>query len=138
MVVEQKHNSLEGRIADKISKLWKDTANVIIKIALESNENNIKKIVRNYPVKHSAFWSEDANYLGQNNHIFLQHVIICMFLEIRSRLALEVLPLFLPGTKKGVNSFYLYEAREVGWKLNISLEISLTFSPRNPQTWLNF
>ena len=70
MVVEQKHNSLEGRIADKISKLWKDTANVIIKIALESNENNIRKIVRNYPVKHSAFWSEDANYLGQNNHFF--------------------------------------------------------------------
>jgi hypothetical protein len=69
MAVVQEQNSLEGRIADKIAKLWKDKANVIIKIALESSDNNIKKIVRNYPVKHSAFWSEESNYLGKNNYI---------------------------------------------------------------------
>ena len=48
----------EQDIVKKISKMWGETVDHIVTIALQSSDDNAKKIIGRYNVRDSNFWSD--------------------------------------------------------------------------------
>ena len=48
----------EQDIVKKISRIWGETVDRIVTIALQSNDDNAKKIIGRYNVRDSNFWSD--------------------------------------------------------------------------------
>jgi hypothetical protein len=46
-------------IIRKISDTWKEVMNGVISVALESKDNNVKKITNKYKTQEPSFWSAE-------------------------------------------------------------------------------